>query len=124
MSIAIAVIGILVGALVAAIAIARARGAAASEYLAEKAFEAADKDRVEARKELADTQSFYAAEKARLEAVISQMKQEVASLENDALACSSPDAVRNRLRGLFGDVGRFEEETAPPGISLPRRTTS
>jgi uncharacterized protein (DUF3084 family) len=112
----------LVGVAALAIAIGRARGAAAGEAIAKKDTATALKDLAAAQQELADTQSFFTAEKARLEAVVSQLKQEVESLAKDLDA--SPDAVRNRLRGLLGDARRFEEETSPPGLSLPRRTST
>jgi len=40
-------------------------------------------------------------EKARAEAMVVKLKQEITSLENDLVACGDPDLVRERLRQLL-----------------------
>lgn len=60
---------------------------------------AEDLERTEAERAFAA--STGAEEKRRLESVIASVKTELKKAEADLAACSTPDAVRTRLRGLF-----------------------
>ncbi len=57
-----------------------------------------------AQKARSDSVLEEAAAKSRLEEVITGLKKEIATLENDLASCRDPGSIRDRLRGLLGGV--------------------
>lgn len=75
------------------------------------------------RLQLGASETARATERARDAAAMTTLKQEIASLENDLVACESPDVVRDRLRRLLGSPAAADSG-AVGSSSMPERRTA
>lgn len=85
----------------AAILVALWKSTEIREKGARNELEGANRELFATRTAVQISEAARADEKARLESVIAGLKKEIQNLETDLAACSSPDAVRERLRRLL-----------------------